>query len=80
MDDLPVQSTPEVRCPVSCHYRSTRIQLQDSYYCMMIDFDPTAKAPLVSSRVKRLAPTASAGVPATRSWAVALRVRASIGG
>ena len=45
VDDLPVQSTPEVRCPVSCHYRSTKIQMNDSYYCMMIDSDHSEVAP-----------------------------------
>jgi hypothetical protein len=45
VDHLSVQSTPLVRCPVSCHYRSTKIHMRDSYYCMMIGTDHSEVAP-----------------------------------
>ena len=46
MDNLPVQSTPLVRCPVSFHSCSTKIQMKDSYYCMMIGPDHSEVVPL----------------------------------
>ena len=45
MDYLPVQSTPVVRCPVSFHSCSTKIQMKDSYYCMMIGPDHSEVGP-----------------------------------